>query len=85
MEMILPSPDHAHRGAQVASTKAVEPMTRRFVEAIEQFVRKHQIPMVTFQRGQRKDELADHRVLHLIQARGTPKHATPVKESGNRE
>ena len=25
------------------------------------------------------------RVLHLIEARGTPKHATPVKESGNRE
>jgi hypothetical protein len=46
------------RGAQVASTNAVEPMTRRFVEAIEQFVRQHQIPMVSFQKGQRKDQLA---------------------------
>jgi len=46
------------RGAKVASTNAVEPMTRRFVEAIERFVRQHQIPMVSFQKGQRKDELA---------------------------
>jgi hypothetical protein len=46
------------RGAKVASTNAVEPLTRKFVEAIEQFVRQHQIPMVSFQKGQRKDELA---------------------------
>lgn len=46
------------RGAKVASTNAVEPMTRKFVAAIEQFVRQHQIPMVSFQKGQRKDELA---------------------------
>jgi len=46
------------RGAKVASTNAVEPMTRNFVEAIERFVRQHQIPMVSFQKGQRKDELA---------------------------
>jgi len=46
------------RKAKVASTNAVEPMTRNFVKAIEQFVRQHQIPMVSFQKGQRKDELA---------------------------
>lgn len=46
------------RRAKVASTNAVEPMTRNFVEAIEQFVRQHQIPMVSFQKGQRKDQLA---------------------------
>jgi hypothetical protein len=33
-------------------------MTRNFVKAVEQFVRQHQIPMVSFQKGQRKDELA---------------------------
>ncbi|HEV8039123.1 MAG TPA: winged helix-turn-helix domain-containing protein [Bryobacteraceae bacterium] len=46
------------RGAKVASTNAVEPMTRNFVAAIERFVRQHQIPMVSFQKGQRKDQLA---------------------------
>ena len=37
------------RRAKVASTNAVEPMTRNFVQAIEQFVREHQIPMMSFQ------------------------------------
>jgi hypothetical protein len=46
------------RRAKVASTNAVGPMTRNFVKAIEQFVRQHQIPMISFQKGQRKDQLA---------------------------
>ena len=46
------------RKAKVASTNAVEPMTRTFVRAIEQFVEQQGIPMVSFQKGQRKDELA---------------------------
>jgi hypothetical protein len=46
------------RRAKVASTNAVEPMTRAFVACVERFVEQHQIPMVSFQKGQRKDELA---------------------------
>jgi hypothetical protein len=46
------------RKAKVLSTNAVEPMTRVFVQAIEQFVKDHQIPLVTFEKGQRKDEVA---------------------------
>src|ERR1051325_10804648 len=34
-----------HRKAQVLSTNAVEPMTRAFVQAIEQFAKHHQIPL----------------------------------------
>jgi hypothetical protein len=48
---------HHQRKAKVA-THAVEPMTRTFVRAIQQFVQQHQIPMVSFREGQRKDELA---------------------------
>ena len=44
--------------AQVASTNAVEPMTRAFVQGIEQFVAEHGIPMVQFLKGQRKEDLA---------------------------
>jgi hypothetical protein len=33
-------------------------MTRAFVERIEQFVRENQIPLITFEKGQRKDEVA---------------------------
>jgi hypothetical protein len=32
-------------------------MTRAFVAAIEQFARQNQIPMVTFEKGRRKDEV----------------------------
>jgi hypothetical protein len=46
------------RQAKVLSTNAVEPMTRAFVQSIEQFVKDHQIPLVTFEKGQRKDEVA---------------------------
>lgn len=47
-----------HRKAKVFSTLAVEPMTRAFVRSIEQFVNDNQIPLVTFEKGQRKDEVA---------------------------
>lgn len=46
------------RKAKVLSTNAVEPMTRAFVQAIEQFVKDQQILMVTFEKGRRKDEVA---------------------------
>ncbi len=46
------------RKAKVLSTKVVEPMTRAFVQAIEQFATDHQIPLITFQKGQRKDDVA---------------------------
>jgi hypothetical protein len=46
------------RKAKVLSTNAVEPMTRAFVHAIERFAEQHQIPMVTFEKGRRKDEVA---------------------------
>jgi hypothetical protein len=47
-----------HRKAKVLSTNAVEPMTRAFVAAIEQFAKQNQIPIVTFEKGRRKDEVA---------------------------
>ena len=36
------------RKAKVLSTTAVEPMTRAFVQAIEQFAKDNQIPMISF-------------------------------------
>lgn len=50
-----------HRGHPVASTAMVEPITRRFVECIERYARDHGIPMVTFAKGQRKDDIANQR------------------------
>ena len=47
-----------HRGHQVASTRMVEPITREFVASIERFAKDHQIPLITFEKGQRKDDFA---------------------------
>lgn len=44
--------------AQVASTHAVEPMTRAFVSAIEGFAQQNGIPIVQFLKGQRKEDVA---------------------------
>ena len=46
------------RQAKVLSTKAVEPRTRAFVQAIEPFVQDQQTPLITFEKGRRKDEVA---------------------------
>jgi hypothetical protein len=44
--------------AQVASTNAVEPMTRAFVANIERFAQENKIPIVLFLKRQRKEEVA---------------------------
>lgn len=47
-----------HRGHPVASTRMVEPITRQFVAAIEKFVHDQGIPLIHFDKGQRKEEVA---------------------------
>jgi len=45
-------------GARVPSTMMVAPMSERFVEAIHRFVEREGIDLVTFDKGQRKDDIA---------------------------
>lgn len=47
-----------HRGHKVPSTAMVEPITRAFVSAIDRFATEHGIPVVNFEKGQRKDDVA---------------------------
>ncbi|HKD09146.1 MAG TPA: hypothetical protein VKB79_24800 [Bryobacteraceae bacterium] len=47
-----------HRGHRVASTAMVEAITRAFVSAIDRFVAENDIPVVNFEKGQRKDDVA---------------------------
>jgi hypothetical protein len=47
-----------HRGHKVASTAMVEPITRAFVAGIERFVSANGIPLLNFEKGQRKEEIA---------------------------
>jgi hypothetical protein len=50
-----------HCGHPVASTAMVEPITRRFVESIERYTQENDIPLLAFEKGQRKDDVANHR------------------------
>ncbi len=45
-------------GARVPSTTMVAPMSERFVQAIERFVATEGLDLVTFAKGQRKDDVA---------------------------
>ena len=45
-------------GARVPSTTVVAPMTKQFVETIERFVATEGLDLVTFEKGQRKDDVA---------------------------
>ena len=58
-----------HRGHPVASTAMVEPITRNFVASIEAYVRDHNIPMIVFEKGQRKDDIANRRRAALRRTR----------------
>src|SRR6516165_8933227 len=46
-----------HRGQRFASTTAVAPMTEAFIHNIEQFVAGEGVDLVTFEKGQRKDDV----------------------------
>src|ERR1700751_5686772 len=48
-----------HRGHPGSSTEMDEPITRCFVESIERYAQDNQIPMITFAKGQRKDDIAN--------------------------
>jgi hypothetical protein len=47
-----------HRGDAFASSALMEPITARFVESLEQFALAEDIPLITFRKGERKDDVA---------------------------
>jgi hypothetical protein len=48
----------SHRGQTFASSALMDPISKAFVAAIEQYALAEQIPLITFQKGQRKDDVA---------------------------
>jgi len=50
-----------HRGQPFASSALMEPMSKAFVAAIHAFVHAQGVPLITFAKGQRKDDvMAEH-------------------------
>jgi len=46
-----------HRGELFASSALMNPMSKSFIAAVDRFVRREQIPLITFTKGQRKDDV----------------------------
>jgi len=47
----------SHRGQLFASSALMAPMSKAFVAAIDAFVGEHALPLITFEKGQRKDDV----------------------------
>jgi hypothetical protein len=47
-----------HRGEPFASSALMDPITKDFVAAIHRFCRDHDVPLIDFVKGQRKDDVA---------------------------
>ncbi|HEX5938723.1 MAG TPA: hypothetical protein VFZ12_00010 [Dehalococcoidia bacterium] len=57
-----------HRGQPIASSALMAPISRTFVEAIERFVAEQDVPLITFQKGQRKDDVAKEHLARFARA-----------------
>jgi hypothetical protein len=47
-----------HRGHQFASSVLMDPISKSFVAALEQFAQRQKVPVIQFRKGRRKDDIA---------------------------
>jgi hypothetical protein len=59
-----------HLGHRFASTKYAGEMTERFVAQMQDFLRREDIELVRFQKGQRKDDVMQERLRHFQASEG---------------
>ncbi len=57
-----------HRGHTFASSALMKPISDRFVEDLEAYAKENQVPVIPFEKGQRKDDVAKE---HLARFKGT--------------
>ena len=57
-------------GQRFASTKDAAAITDRFIRSIRDFLQREEIPLVRFQKGQRKDEIFQQRLRKFKAAQG---------------
>ena len=54
-----------HRGETFASSALMDPISKSFIAAVERFGEQEQIPLITFTKGQRKDDIAKEYHAHF--------------------
>jgi len=60
----------SHRGQPITSSALMGPMTKSFVAATEHFAEEHAIPRITFEKGQRKEDVMAEQLRHFDQPEG---------------
>ena len=58
-----------HRGHRFASSALMDPISKTFVAALEEFARRQKIPVIQFRKGQRKDEVAREHLARSLRSR----------------
>jgi hypothetical protein len=59
-----------HRGQPFASSAPMAPMSRHFVTKLERYAREHEIEVVQFRSGERKDDVMAERLRRFEHAEG---------------
>jgi hypothetical protein len=59
-----------HRGARFASSALMDPISRGFVASVDRFAADQRVPVISFEKGQRKDDVA-HEYLAEFEAAGS--------------
>jgi hypothetical protein len=59
-----------HRGQKLASSALMDPMTKAFVASMDRFAQQQQIPVVQFQKGQRKDDVMKEHLARFHKSEG---------------
>ena len=59
-----------HRGQPIASSALMDPMTKSFVAATERFAEDHGVPLIQFEKGQRKDDVMAEQLRHFENSEG---------------
>lgn len=60
----------SHRGHPFASSALMDPITKSFVASMDSFAKQHQIPVVQFRKGQRKDDVMKDHLKRFDQPQG---------------
>jgi hypothetical protein len=47
-----------HRGHRFASSALMDPISKAFVKALEDFAKRENVPVIPFRKGERKDDIA---------------------------
>ncbi|MGH8533559.1 MAG: hypothetical protein ACREV1_12730 [Gammaproteobacteria bacterium] len=59
-----------HRGHPVVSSVLMDPISKAFIAAIETFATTHRVPLITFAKGERKDDVMAARLAHFREEEG---------------